>query len=129
MRLLVDAHALLWWLGADRRLSPTARETIEAAQEPLLSAGTLIEIAVKRSLGKLEVDKDWPEQASADGFDVLAIGWSHATCLQDLPFPRLAGKSHRDPFDRLLAAQALCERIPIVTRAPAFAAYGVATIW
>jgi PIN domain nuclease of toxin-antitoxin system len=129
MRLLVDAHALLWWLGEDRRLSPTARETIEAAQEPLLSAGTLVEIAVKRSLGKLEVDQDWPEQASADGFDVLAIGWSHATCLQGLPFPRLAGKPHRDPFDRLLAAQALCERIPIVTRDPALAAYGVATIW
>jgi PIN domain nuclease of toxin-antitoxin system len=129
MRLLVDAHALLWWLGEDRRLSPIARETIEVAQEPMLSAGTLVEIAVKRSLGKLEVDGDWPEQASADGFDVLAIGWSHATRLQGLPFPRLAGKPHRDPFDRLLAAQALCERIPIVTRDPAFAAYGVATIW
>lgn len=129
MRLLVDAHALLWWLGEDRRLSPAAREAIEAAQEPLLGAGTLVEIAVKRSLGKLEVDEDWPEQAGADGFDLLAIEWSHGTRLQRLPFPRLAGKPHRDPFDRLLAAQALCERIPIVTRDPALGAYGVATIW
>jgi PIN domain nuclease of toxin-antitoxin system len=116
MRLLVDAHALLWWLGGDRRLSPTARETIEAAQQPPLSAGTLVEIAVKRSLGKLEIDEDWPEQASADGFDVLAIGWSHTARVQGLPFPRLAGRPHRGPFDRLLAAQVLCERIPIVTR-------------
>lgn len=129
MRLLVDAHALLWWLGADRRLSVGAREAIEAAQEPLVGAGTLVEIAVKRSLDKLEVDEDWPEQASADGFEVLAIDWTHATRLQGLSFPRLTGKLHRDPFDRLLAAQALSERIPIVTRDPALAAYGVATIW
>jgi PIN domain nuclease of toxin-antitoxin system len=129
MRLLVDAHALLWWLGADRRLSTTARKTIEAAEHPLLGAGTLVEIAVKRSLGKLELAEDWPEQAQADGFGLLAIDWAHATRLQGLPFPQLAGKPHRDPFDRLLAAQALSERAPIVTRDPAFAAYGVATIW
>jgi PIN domain nuclease of toxin-antitoxin system len=129
MRLLVDAHALLWWLGGNRRLSTTARETIEAAENPLLGAGTLVEIAIKRSLGKLEIDEDWPEQVSADGFSVLAISWVHATRLQELPFPLLAGKPHRDPFDRLLAAQALSERAPIVTRDPALAAYGVAVIW
>jgi PIN domain nuclease of toxin-antitoxin system len=89
----------------------------------------LVEIAVKRSLGKLELAEDWPEQAQADGFGLLAIDWAHATRLQGLPFPQLAGKPHRDPFDRLLAAQALSERAPIVTRDPAFAAYGVATIW
>ncbi len=129
MRLLADAHALLWWLGGDRRLSPAARDAIETAREPLLGAGTLVEIAVKHSLGKLEIDEDWPEQASADGFDLLPINWLHATRLQSLPLPRLAGKPHRDPFDRLLAAQALCEQIPIVTRDPALGAYGVATIW
>ncbi|HEY5287474.1 MAG TPA: type II toxin-antitoxin system VapC family toxin [Solirubrobacteraceae bacterium] len=129
MRLLVDAHALLWWLGGDARLSGVAREAIEVAREPLVGAGTIVEIAVKRSLGKLEVDEDWPEQASADGFGLLAIDWSHSTRLQGLPFPRVAEKPHRDPFDRLLAAQALCERIPIVTRDPAIDAYGVATIW
>ncbi len=129
MRLLVDAHALLWWLGGDRHLSTTARETIEAAENPLLGAGTLVEIAIKRSLGKLEIDEDWPEQASADGFGVLAISWVHATRLQELPFPQLAGKPHRDPFDRLLVAQALSERVPIVTRDPILAAYGVAVIW
>jgi PIN domain nuclease of toxin-antitoxin system len=129
MRLLVDAHALLWWLGGDPRLSATACGAIETAEKPLVGAGTLVEIAVKRSLGKLEIDEDWPEQANADGFGVLAIGWAHATRLQGLPFPLLSGKLHRDPFDRLLAAQALSERVPIVTRDPALAAYGVGTIW
>ena len=129
MRLLVDAHALLWWLGADEHLSTDARKAIEAAEDPLLSAGTLMEIAIKRSLGKLEIDEDWPEQAQADGFGVLPVAWEHATRLQELPFPRLAGAPHRDPFDRLLAAQALSEQIPIVTRDPALTAYGVATIW
>jgi PIN domain nuclease of toxin-antitoxin system len=129
MRLLVDAHALLWWLGGDRRLSATARGAIETAEQSLIGAGTLAEIAVKRSVGKLEIDADWPEQAQADGFVLLPIAWGHARRLQDLPFPRLAGRAHRDPFDRLLAVQALGERIPIVTRDPAFAAYAVPTIW
>jgi PIN domain nuclease of toxin-antitoxin system len=129
MRLLVDAHALLWWLGADRRLSANAREAIEAAEDLLVGAGTLMEIAVKRSLGKLEIDEDWPEQTRRDGFDVLAIAWTHVTRLQELSFPEVAGSSHRDPFDRLLAAQALTDGLAVVTRDPAFAAYGVAVIW
>lgn len=129
MRLLVDAHALLWWLGADRRLSANARGAIEVSENPLIGAGTALEIAVKRSLGKLEVDEDWPEQTQADGFGLLAVGWAHVTRLQTLPFPRVAGKSHRDPFDRLLVAQALDEQVPIVTRDPAFGAYGVPIIW
>jgi len=129
MRLLVDAHALLWWLGADRRLSANAREAIEEAEDPLLGAGTLMEIAIKRSLGKLEIDEDWPQQTRRDGFGVLAIAWAHVTRLQDLPFPELAGKPHRDPFDRLLAAQALSDGIAVVTCDPALAAYGVAVVW
>jgi PIN domain nuclease of toxin-antitoxin system len=129
MRLLVDAHALLWWLGSDRRLSVAARNAIETADDPLLGAGTLVEIAIKRSIGKLEVGADWPEQARIDGFGVLAIAWTHVARLQDLPFPELAGRPHRDPFDRLLAAQALTERMPIVTRDPALAAYGAPMIW
>jgi PIN domain nuclease of toxin-antitoxin system len=129
MRLLVDAHALLWWLDADRRLPASARQAIETADDPLLGAGTLIEIAVKRSIGKLAIDTDWPDQARADGFGVLAVTWGHVARLQELPFPELAGRPHRDPFDRLLAAQALVEGLPIVTRDAALAAYGVAAIW
>jgi PIN domain nuclease of toxin-antitoxin system len=129
MRLLVDAHALLWWLGEDRRLSPAASKAIEAADSPLVGAGTLVEIAIKRSIGKLSVDEDWPQQTKDDGFGVLAIDWAHVARLQELPFLELAGRPHRDPFDRLLAAQALTERLPIVTRDPALAAYGIAVIW
>jgi PIN domain nuclease of toxin-antitoxin system len=129
MRLLLDAHALLWWLGGDKQLSRAAHRAIETAEEPLVGAGTLVEIAVKRSIGKLDIDADWPEQARADGFDVLAIGWAHVARLQDLPYPDVAGRTHRDPFDRLLAAQALAEKIPIVTRDPALAVYGAAAIW
>jgi PIN domain nuclease of toxin-antitoxin system len=129
MRLLLDAHAVIWWLGEDPRLSIPAREAIETSENALIGAGTLVEIAVKRSLGKLDIDEDWPEQAQADGFGVLAISWSHTACLQKLPYPKIAGRAHRDPFDRLLAAQALTDNTPIVTRDPALAAYGVAAVW
>ncbi len=128
-RLLVDAHTLLWWLGADEHLSGIAREAIEGAQAPLVGAGTAVEIAIKRSIGKLPIDADWPEQVQADGFGLLGIAWPHVARLQDLPYPHVGGRAHRDPFDRLLAAQALSERIPIVTRDPALAAYGVASLW
>lgn len=129
MRVLLDAHALLWWLDADEQLSPAAYGAIETAENPLVGAGTLVEIAIKRSIGKLDIDPDWPEQAGADGFGVLGIGWGHVARLQDLPYPTVAGRPHRDPFDRLLAAQALSEQIPIVTRDAALAVYGPATIW
>ncbi len=129
MRLLLDAHALLWWLDADDQLSDAAYSAIETAEYPWVGAGTLVEIAIKRSIGKLDIDDDWPEQARADGFGVLGIGWGHVARLQDLPYPTIGGRPHRDPFDRLLAAQALTEQIPIVTRDPALAIYGAATIW
>ncbi|HEY2141969.1 MAG TPA: type II toxin-antitoxin system VapC family toxin [Solirubrobacteraceae bacterium] len=129
MRLLVDAHALLWWLGADERLSTSASDAIQRADRPMVGVGTLVEIAIKRSIGKLAVDEDWPEQTRRDGFDVLDIAWEHVARLQELPFPELDGRAHRDPFDRLLAAQALSEHLPIVTRDPALAAYGAAVIW
>ena len=129
MGLLLDAHALIWWLGDDRRLSAPAREAIERSQSALVGAGTLLEIAIKRSLGKLDIDEDWPEQAQADGFAILAISWSHVARLQGLPYPTIAGTVHRDPFDRLLAAQALSDRTDVVTCDPAFAAYGASTVW
>jgi PIN domain nuclease of toxin-antitoxin system len=128
-RLLVDAHALLWWLADDERLSPGARRAIERAEAPLVGAGTALEIALKDSLGKLPIDTDWPERVQADGFGVLEIDWRHLVGLRDLPYPDVAGRVHRDPFDRLLAAQALCEDLPIVTRDRALAAYGVTALW
>jgi PIN domain nuclease of toxin-antitoxin system len=129
MRLLVDAHALLWWLGDDARLSAGAREAIETSEQALIGAGTLMEIAIKRSLGKLEAGDDWVEQAQADDFLLHPISWAHAAHLQRLPYVKIAKRPHRDPFDRLLAAQALSDAIPVVTCDPAIEAYGPATIW
>lgn len=129
MRLLLDAHALIWWLDDDQRLSPAARRAIETAEDALVAAGTFVEIAIKHSLGKLDTSGNWLEEAQAHGIDILAISWLHAGRLQSLPYVKIAGKEHRDPFDRLLASQALVEGMPIVTRDPAFSAYGAATIW
>jgi PIN domain nuclease of toxin-antitoxin system len=129
VRLLLDAHALIWWLDDDPRLSAPACEAIETAESALVGAGTLVEIAIKYSLGKLVTDEDWHEQTRTSGFGLLAISWLHTMRLQGLSYLKISGKEHRDPFDRLLAAQALVEGMPIVTRDPALAAYGVATIW
>lgn len=128
-RLLIDAHALLWWLGEDEGLSERAREVIEDADAPLVGAGTLVEIALKQSIGKLPIEDDWPERVQADGIGVLGVAWSHVAHLRDLPFVEINRRAHRDPFDRLLVAQAVSERIPIVTRDPALAAYGIAVLW
>jgi PIN domain nuclease of toxin-antitoxin system len=128
-RLLIDAHALLWWLGEDDGLSERARSAIEGADAPLVGAGTAMEIAIKQSIGKLAIGHDWPERVQADGIGLLGVSWSHVVHLRDLPFIEVGGRAHRDPFDRLLAAQALSERIPVVTRDGALAAYGVASLW
>jgi PIN domain nuclease of toxin-antitoxin system len=128
VHLLLDAHTVIWWLDGDRRLSQEACRAVENAEQALAGAGALVEIAIKRSLGKLDTDDSWPEQAQA-AFEVMPISWAHIARLQNLPFPKVGGREHRDPFDRLLAAQALVERIPVISRDPAFAAYGVATIW
>lgn len=129
MRLLIDAHALLWWLAEDQALSGRARRLIEDAEEPLVGAGTITEIAIKQSVGKLQIDDDWPELVQIDRIGVLGIAWAHVAHLRDLPYAKVAGRLHRDPFDRLLVAQALVERIPVVTRDPAFAAYGIPVQW
>jgi PIN domain nuclease of toxin-antitoxin system len=128
-RLLIDTHALLWWLSGDQRLSERGREVIQRADEPLVGAGTIVEIAIKQSVGKLPIDAEWPEEVQADGIGVLGIAWLHVAHLRHLPFVKAAGRVHRDPFDRLLAAQALSERIPVVTCDPSLAAYGVASLW
>ncbi len=128
-RLLIDAHALLWWLSGDQRLSERGRDVIQGADEPLVGAGTIVEIAIKQSIGKLAIEAEWPEEVQADGIGVLGIAWPHVAHLRHLPFVETSGRVHRDPFDRLLVAQAISERIPIVTCDPALTAYGVASVW
>ncbi len=126
LKLLADTHAALWWLADDPRLPENGRAAIAGSELPLIGAGTLMEVAIKASLGKLEIPS---QELLGQGFEVLPISPVHAAALRSLPFVEIDGRPHRDPFDRLLVAQATVEKIPIVTRDPAIVAHGIPTIW
>lgn len=119
MNLLLDTHALLWWL-ADEPLSQQARAAIEARENIVaVSAASVWEISIKRSLGKLRTGPDLLEVIDSAGFERLAISLDHAEAAGALPH------HHRDPFDRMLIAQATALDLVIVTRDAAFDAYAV----
>jgi PIN domain nuclease of toxin-antitoxin system len=120
--LLVDTHALLWWLTDDPALSKTAREALaDPATDVRVSTASVWEIAIKRALGKLTAPDDLPDHIEAAGFAWLPISAEHAWRVRELP------PHHRDPFDRLLVAQCLTEGMPIVSGDARFGAYGVET--
>ncbi|HVS99475.1 MAG TPA: type II toxin-antitoxin system VapC family toxin [Solirubrobacterales bacterium] len=122
--LLVDTHVVLWHVLDDARLGPAPTALIEAEDaEVLVSIASLWEIAIKQALGKLEAPDDLPTRLPDLGFGMLAIEAEHAWAVRGLPH------HHRDPFDRLLIAQAQVERLTILTSDPAFASYAVETIW
>lgn len=127
MRLLLDTHALLWFQAGDRRLSRTARQAIEAEDADLIvSAATIWEMASKSGLGRLRLPGTvaaYMVDRIAQGYRVLAVSGAHAARVEELPW------HHRDPFDRLLAAQALAEASPMVTRDRVFRKYGVDVVW
>lgn len=128
MRLLVDTHVMLWWLGDDPRLSPSARRIVGDGRNDLLwSIASSWEIAVKLGIGKLEIDRPLPrlfaDLVTDQGVIVLPIGPDHCARLVDLP------PHHRDPFDRMLVVQAIHERVPILTADPKLAVYDVEVIW
>lgn len=129
MRALIDTHAALWWLGDDPKLSLAARDAIATAGEPLISAGSLLEVSIKASLDKIAVPADWANQLLAEGFTLLAIDTRHAKALGAMPFIEVDGTRIRDPFDRLLVAQSKVESVPVVTRDPRIRAHGVPVIW
>ena len=123
-QLLVDTHAVLWWLADDAALSARAHELIaDPRSVPLVSAASLWEIAIKRSLGKLEAPDDLLDVIAANGFVQLPVTADHAWAIQTLAF------HHRDPFDRLLVAQAQRERVAIVSADRRLAAYDVEVEW
>lgn len=124
MRLLVDSHVLLWHLLDDPRLTPGPTAKIEADDvEVLVSVASFWEIAIKAALGKLEVPEDLPRRVEEFGFEPLAIAVEHAWAVRRLP------NHHRDPFDRLLIAQAQVEGLSILTADPAFDGYDVKVVW
>jgi PIN domain nuclease of toxin-antitoxin system len=120
--LLLDTHALLWWLDG-RRLDGAAKSAIADPQRlVLVSAVSIWEAAIKASLGKLTVPGSLREAAEASGFDLLSITAEHAEVAGALP------EVHRDPFDRMLVAQAMVEDCTIVSRDPVFGRYAVSTL-
>jgi PIN domain nuclease of toxin-antitoxin system len=125
---LLDTHAMIWFFQDDPRLSGTARSVIEdPANRKVISLATCWEIAIKVGLGKLnlgEPTRPYLERAIAlNNFELLAISLEHATEVEGLP------QHHKDPFDRLLIAQAIVEGIPIISADAAFDNYPVRRIW
>ena len=122
MRLLLDTHTLLWWLS-DPPLETTARDHIADHGNPVfVSAATAWEITVKQALGKLTAPDDLESVVASGGFEALPISFAHGLTAGRLP------PHHRDPFDRILIAQAQHEGLAVVTRDSVFAAYDVATV-
>jgi PIN domain nuclease of toxin-antitoxin system len=128
MRLLVDTHTLLWFLQGDKRLSKTAANLLESPESIVfVSMASVWEIAIKISLQKLRIsyslDKDLPQFLNDCGFHLLPITFAHVARIQTLPF------HHRDPFDRILIAQAMIDKYRIITQDTQFSAYDVDVSW
>jgi len=128
MGALLDTHALIWWVEGDERIPPKLRRLLgQPGQDVYVSAATAWEIATKARIGKLKTPKqllhDFVDAIGLLGFQPLPITLEHG-----LDAGRLPG-THRDPFDRMLAAQARSERLALVSADPAFATLGVETLW
>jgi len=128
LRLLLDTHALLWWLNDDRRLPVKARKLIALGSNAVVvSAASAWEIATKVRLGKLEIaaelTADFSSVLAQEGFESLSISVDHALRAGLLPGP------HKDPFDRMLIAQAQAEGVPILSSDAVFDGYGVRRLW
>jgi PIN domain nuclease of toxin-antitoxin system len=128
MSLLLDTHALLWYVLEDTKLSRSAREHIDEEEgEVFVSPASLWEIAIKISLGDYKLDEPfepfWQEMFPKCGLTMLPIAISHTARIIELPH------FHRDPFDRLIIAQALSENLPVVSCDPKFDGYNVLRIW
>jgi PIN domain nuclease of toxin-antitoxin system len=124
VKLLLDTHAAIWWLADDERLSPDAeRQLTDDTNQILLSAAVVWEVAIKRSLGKLQAPEDFASTLLGAGVQALTVSLDHATGVERLPW------NHRDPFDRLLVAQASIEGAAVLSRDEAFRLYGATLIW
>lgn len=128
MKVLLDTHAFLWFLESDPHFSQRALSFIQdRSSEVLVSTAGLWEIAIKLSLGKLRLGGPFetfiPQQLSANDIGLLGIELGHMAIVSDLPL------YHRDPFDRMLIAQSITERMLVISADPAFDAYGITRLW
>lgn len=129
MKVLLDTHAFLWWINDDPQLSSRARRIIgEASSDVYFSAASGWEIAIKAHLGRLKIAADnvedfVAEQVATNGFQVLPIRLSHALKTCSLP------DHHKDPFDRMLVAQAAIEELTLLSADRKLASYKVRVVW
>ena len=122
-QLLLDTHAFIWWRENNARLKDGARQRIGAAAVVFVSVASAWEAAIKMALGKLKLPEHFEVGVEAAGFEKLPIAFGHAEAVGML------AHHHSDPFDRMLVAQALCERLTLVTHDRRFAPYGVDILW
>ncbi len=122
MRLLLDTHVVLWELSDVRTVGARAEQELEQASEVAFSAVSFAEIGVKASIGKLAVPDDLDEYLRRGGVRVLRLEPAHGLAVAELPL------HHRDPFDRLLIAQARCEGMTLMTADAAIMAYDVPVV-
>jgi PIN domain nuclease of toxin-antitoxin system len=128
VKLLLDTRTFLWWVGASRELSRRARSAIgSGGNDCFVSVASAWEIGIKKSLGSVRIDgaldRFLPEQLAANAFQPLPVELKHCARAATLPF------HHRDPFDRMLVAQALEEGLAVVSADAVFAKYGVKRVW
>ncbi len=124
MRLLLDTHAALWWLSGHERFGEeAARHLNDHTNQVLLSAAVVWEVAIKRSLGKLDAPEDFAPTLVGAGAQPLPVTLAHAAAVESLPW------HHRDPFDRMLIAQATIEGATLVSRDEVMHKYGVPFVW
>lgn len=123
MKLLLDTNVLLWWMEGSPRLTSEVRDAIADPRNlAYVSAVTAWEIVIKRAIGKLEIPENWSEIVVAESFRRLAVTWEHSLHVASLP------DLHRDPFDRLLIAQAHVEGLVLVTGDDIVTRYDVRTL-
>lgn len=122
MRLLLDTHVVLWEFSGSRRISRTAQDALEQATELFFSVGSFAEIGAKAAIGKLSVPEDLYLYVLRTGVQILRLDAEHGLAVAQLPM------HHRDPFDRLLIAQARSEQLTIVTADRRIADYDVSLV-
>ena len=128
MRLLLDTHTIVWWFSGNQRLPSKARQAIaDSSNDKFVSAASAWEIATKYRLGKIPsvaaLANDFRDRVAGDGFDELPTTVQHALRAGSLPGP------HRDPFDRLLIAQAISNDLVLVSNETLFDRYGAQRLW